>query len=96
MPLEHLRCNVETGVIERVPLTDGEIAARQKLARALAWANLRSDRNVLLAGSDWTQLADSPAETRAAWAEYRQKLRDLPANTEDPTNGINWPKPPPT
>jgi hypothetical protein len=36
-----------------------------------------------LAASDWTQLADSQAD-KAAWATYRQELRDLPAQNKDP------------
>ena len=40
-------------------------------------------RNAELAASDWTQLADSAAD-KAAWATYRQALRDLPASNEDP------------
>jgi len=41
--------------------------------------NLRPERNRLLAASDWTQLNDStlPEDTLAAWAAYRQDLRDL-------------------
>ena len=42
------------------------------------WEQIKSWRNVQLAQSDWTQLADSPAD-KTAWAEYRQALRDLPA-----------------
>lgn len=36
-------------------------------------------RNRLLAESDWTQLPDSPLPDagRAAWATYRQQLRDM-------------------
>jgi hypothetical protein len=38
-------------------------------------------RYFLLLGSDWTQMPDSPLsdEDKAAWATYRQALRDLPA-----------------
>jgi hypothetical protein len=53
------------------------------------WANLKNDRNRLLAASDWTQVPDAPVD-QAAWATYRQQLRDLPANTEDPANPV-WP-----
>lgn len=38
---------------------------------------VRSHRNGLLSESDWTQLADAPVD-KAAWAAYRQALRDLP------------------
>ena len=38
-----------------------------------------SQRNWLLASSDWTQLPDSPLDddTKKQWREYRQKLRDF-------------------
>jgi hypothetical protein len=54
--------------------------------------DLRSKRDALLAQSDWTQVADAPGNT-AAWATYRQALRDLPANTSDLAD-ITWPTPP--
>lgn len=59
---------------------------------AVAWASLRAERDGRLAGTDWTQLPDAPlmVEQVAAWRTYRQQLRDLPANTEDPRNPI-WP-----
>jgi hypothetical protein len=44
---------------------------------------LRIWRDRELAASDWTQLADSTAD-KAAWATYRQALRDLPAQNADP------------
>jgi hypothetical protein len=44
---------------------------------------IRNWRNAELVASDWTQVADSQAN-KAAWATYRQKLRDLPANNADP------------
>ncbi len=57
-----------------------------------AMAQLRKTRNDLLAACDWTQAADAPVD-RAAWAAYRQALRDLPANTADPRDP-QWPSPP--
>lgn len=59
---------------------------------AEAWFRLRAERHSRLAACDWTQVPDAPVD-RAAWAAYRQKLRDLPANTADPRNVI-WPTPP--
>lgn len=49
-------------------------------------------QNALLAESDWTQLADVPlsAEQKAAWATYRQQLRDITDQSGFPDN-INWP-----
>ena len=44
----------------------------------------RSQRNHLLAASDYTQMPDYNLATKAAWATYRQALRDLPTTA-------NWP-----
>ena len=55
------------------------------------WAALRNERNARLSASDWTQMPDAPVD-RAAWAAYRQALRDLPDNTTDPARPI-WPTP---
>ena len=49
-------------------------------------------RDGRLKDSDWTQVPDAPVDA-AAWAVYRQQLRDLPANTTDPRNVV-WPEPP--
>ena len=57
------------------------------------FVKLRRDRDALLASSDWTQAADAPVDA-AAWAKYRQALRDLPAKIKDPTAEVNWPTPP--
>lgn len=56
---------------------------------AVVWPTIRARRDVLLAQSDWTQLPDVPLATKAAWADYRQALRDITAQP-DPTN-ITWP-----
>jgi hypothetical protein len=53
---------------------------------------IRSERNALLASSDWTQLFDSRVD-KEAWGSYRQALRDIPSQTEFPWNVI-WPTPP--
>jgi len=47
---------------------------------------IRQERDKLLASSDWTQFNDSPlsAEIKAAWATYRQVLRDITGAV------INW------
>lgn len=50
---------------------------------------VRSRRDSLLAESDWTQVADAPVN-QAAWAAYRQSLRDIPAQAGFP-NEVNWP-----
>lgn len=60
--------------------TDEELAAR-----------MIRERDRLLASSDWTQLADAPCD-KAAWADYRRQLRDLPVTEGFPH--INMPSPP--
>jgi hypothetical protein len=56
------------------------------------WEELRSLRNRKLTQSDWTQVSDAPfaEEQKVSWQSYRQALRDLPENTEDPKNPV-WP-----
>lgn len=56
------------------------------------WKRVRQQRDRLLSGSDITQLPDSPFDA-AAWATYRQALRDIPQNQTDP-NDIAWPEAP--
>lgn len=53
---------------------------------------VRNERNLRLAYTDWTQLPDAPltAEQKAAYAEYRQALRDVPAQDGFPEN-VDWP-----
>lgn len=41
------------------------------------WPVVRSQRDALLAQSDWTQLPDVPLATKERWAIYRQALRDV-------------------
>lgn len=47
---------------------------------------VRNERHFKLFRSDWTQLADAPLTTdqKAAWAVYRQQLRDIPEQTGFP------------
>ena len=46
---------------------------------------VREKRNKLLADSDWTQVADAPVD-QAAWATYRQALRDITEQDGFPVN----------
>jgi hypothetical protein len=55
-------------------------------------ARMRYQRDLLLAASDWTQVADAPVD-REAWAVYRQALRDFPA-TWVPGPVADFPDPP--
>jgi len=50
---------------------------------------VRKQRDVLLQKSDWTQVVDAKVD-QAAWATYRQALRDIPQQAGFPT-AIDWP-----
>jgi hypothetical protein len=50
---------------------------------------VRDQRNGKLKDSDWTQVADAPVD-KAAWAAYRQDLRDVTAQAGFPWT-IDWP-----
>jgi hypothetical protein len=54
--------------------------------------SVRETRTQLLKDSDWTQIADSTAD-KAAWATYRQALRDISAQSSFPWD-ITWPTQP--
>ena len=73
-------------------LVDIPAEERETLELSVALIDLRSTRRYLLKQSDWTQVPDAPVDS-AAWAVYRQQLRDLPANTTDPRT-VEWPVPP--
>ena len=51
--------------------------------------SVRNHRNTLLSDSDWTQVADAPVN-KAAWATYRQSLRDVTLQAGFPWN-VSWP-----
>lgn len=73
---------------------DGETFTPPQPDMQALWATLRETRDNLLRDTDWTQIADAPVD-QAAWAEYRQALRDLPQTTLDPSAPV-WPTPPAT
>jgi hypothetical protein len=56
---------------------------------------VRSIRTLLLSLTDYTQAEDAPlsAGSKAAWATYRQALRDLP-DTVTEGQPVAWPTPP--
>ena len=51
---------------------------------------IRTQRNQLLAESDWTQLADTPVD-KTVWSVYRQSLRDISSQKGFPWDVV-WPK----
>ena len=86
--------------IENYTVSDGALVRKsqteidQQLSDE-ASLKFRGQRDLLLAASDWTQMPDSPLSDskKQEWAIYRQSLRDLPANTLDPSNP-SWPSQP--
>tara|TARA_R110002153_G_scaffold169756_1_gene322642 strand:- start:27 stop:305 length:279 start_codon:yes stop_codon:yes gene_type:complete len=82
-----------------VPFTPEQEAERDaKEAEYAAGANdraaaeIRTERDAKLAETDWTQVIDAPVD-QAAWATYRQALRDIPDQAGFPTE-VNWPTAP--
>ena len=72
-------------------------AAAIEVAAEQALSSLRRQRNQLLTETDWVTLKaidDSNdglgIQLPQVWIDYRQALRDLPANTVDPANPV-WP-----
>jgi len=62
---------------------------------AQAAESVRTQRDKLIAETDWTQLADCPLSdsVKASWVTYRQELRDLPSTTGFP-HEVTWPNQP--
>lgn len=72
--------------------TEAELQAEiDRLKAAQPMVELREKRNQLLAETDYLALSDVTLSPEMA--EYRQALRDLPANTTDPANPVFPTKP---
>ena len=71
-----------------------------KAAHDLAeeWKQIRTERNRLLAETDWVVIKarENGGQVPAAWKTYRVALRDLPAEQSDKTkySEITWPTQP--
>jgi len=84
---------LENGWVYKVAVAD-LTAEEVQSAKDSAMAQIRGQRNSLLAACDWTQIADSTAD-KTAWATYRTALRNLPATiTGDPRTFNDWPRDP--
>jgi len=68
---------------------DADAITAKDTAQAKA---MRDQRGEKLADSDWTQVADSPVD-KAAWATYRQALRDVTTQSGFPWS-VTWPDAP--
>ena len=73
-----------TDIYDEKPATDEEIASQ-----------VRSDRDSLLARSDWTQMPDSALSDskKKEWVAYRKSLRDIPSQSGFPKE-VTWPERP--
>ena len=92
--VEKIGADAEEGDYKYYVDITAEVEAAAELARpARALADLRAERNALLAASDWTQAPDAPTANAAAWKVYRQALRDLPQQWTYP-NAPQWPTAP--
>ena len=54
---------------------------------------VRTERNMLLQQSDWTQSRDVTLSNDADWKTYRKSLRDVPSQSGFPKT-ITWPTAP--
>ena len=86
---------------ERIQFTAEEEKARDLEEQAWAdgaparrMADLRDQRNQLLAETDW--MGNSDVTMSADWKTYRQALRDITKTTpvDDALSNITWPKKP--
>lgn len=60
-----------------------------------SWDDIRTQRNLLMAACDWTQLPDAVLtfDRRQLWQDYRQALRDIPQSFSTP-DAVIWPEKP--
>ena len=86
---------------ERIQFTAEEETARDAEEKAWAegaparrMADLRQQRNILLAETDW--MGNSDVTMSADWKTYRQALRDITKTTpaDDALSNITWPTKP--
>ncbi len=73
---------------KEITIVNGNITLTDRVFRD-TWSNIRYVRNMRLKASDYTQLPDFSGNT-AAWATYRQALRDITTQFSDP-NDVVWP-----
>ena len=71
---------------------DGDYVPDDDQRLSVLAEDARARRQQLLVASDWTQVADAPVDA-AAWAAYRQALRDISDQPGFPEL-IDWPDPP--
>jgi hypothetical protein len=75
--------------VEQFWVWDGSTFAPPPPPPDLTAQEVRAQRNTRLTASDWSQLPDAPVD-QAAWAAYRQALRDIPSQAGFPWD-VEWP-----
>jgi hypothetical protein len=77
------------------PTKDDLDAAWPAVQAELKWKAVRAERGRRLTAWDWTALADAPLNEleREIAANYRQALRDVPQDFDDP-DAVVWPQEP--
>lgn len=83
---------LENGVWKRAYIVRDMNAQELSSASSIRSAQVRHERDQMIASTDWTQLADAPVN-KEAWASYRQALRDITSQASFPFN-IVWPEKP--
>lgn len=83
-----LECSVKE-LDEIFEATDAQITEAYNRDR---WADIRLERNNLIAQSDYLALQDT-SEMTQEWKDYRQSLRDITSSVSDPDD-IVWPEKP--
>ena len=70
-------------------ISDSEIESYQR------WKIIRAERDKLLKGSDYLILADAPIDEtqKQEWTTYRQALRDIPQDYDNPDEVVYPTKP---
>lgn len=76
-------------------LNQSNTLTAQQASDDVTWTQLRAIRDNKLRNSDKivVQVLEQGGAISEQWKNYRQALRDLPQNTEDP-RAISWPQEP--
>jgi hypothetical protein len=92
--MERIIVDLTSGTISTVIISQSEINKNKPTEEYFATqtAQITAQIDTLLTASDWTQVADAPVD-KAAWATYRQELRDISAQTGFPATVV-WPTQP--
>ncbi len=83
---------LDTSLVEGELVFNKKVAQEEKLSQEVLELLVRQTRESLLSSCDWTQVPDAPVD-KAAWATYRQALRDITSQDGFPEDVV-WPTPP--